>query len=119
MSQPIVRKLALAVLFCALASAAGLATDSAAPPSADAIQMLADVTLIDGECRDVTVDFGRAFHAAAAMGLRAVDVMPTGTLRPAFEAAARSRFAKTSHEDLCGDLARSYGERVPGLLRAR
>ena len=119
MPQPMSRKLALAVLFCGLASAAGLAADTAAPPPADAIQMLADVTLIDGECSNVTVDFGRAFQAAAAMGLRAVDVMPTGALRPAFEVAARSRFARTPHDDLCGALAKHYGEQVPGLFRAR
>ena len=113
------RTLILAALIGARLSASSLAAATASPPPPDAIQMLADVTLLDGECRNVEVNFGRAFQAADAMGLRAVDVMPTGPYRAAFEAAARTRLSDTPHDDLCEAVARAYAARVPGILRLR
>ena len=113
------RRLVLAALCCGSLASVGLAAGDAPPDVADAVQLLADVTLIDGECRNVAVNFGQAFQAALAMGLRASEVMPTGGRRPAFEAAMRSRFAATPHEDLCESLAKGYAARVPGVIRFR
>lgn len=80
------------------------------------VQLLADVTLIDGACSGVTVRFGPAFRMAAGQGLDVADVMPGGPLRPAFEAAMLRRTAATSREELCGSLATAYATAMPTVV---
>ncbi len=89
---------------------------AAAGGSDAAIQLLADVTLIDGLCQNTTVRFGAAFKIAASDGLAIADVLPGGRLRRRFEAALQSRTAETPREELCGALATDYAAAVPGLV---
>ncbi len=117
--RPPPSRILLSLLLLCLLQSGGFAAAPAVPVPADAVQLLADVTLMDGTCKQVAVDFGRAFQVADAMGLRASDVMPSGRLRAAFEAATRTRLAQTSPTELCEEVAKAYVDRVPGLLRAR
>jgi hypothetical protein len=106
---------ALLTLAGPLTARAAEADDSTLSP---AIQMLADVALIDHECRNVGVVFGKAFQASETQGVPVLDVMPGGPLRPSFEAAYRLRFATASHEDLCGSVAARHAAEIPGLFAA-
>lgn len=81
----------------------------------DAIQVMADLTEIDHECRDLDVNFGIGFQAAAQSGLVATTIMPTGAKRPAFETALRLSAAYTD-ETICGALARHYSIALPGSV---
>ena len=93
------------------------ATDSGPSNEVEpAIQMLADLTLIDGQCRGMTVIFGQAFRAGEAKGLSATDIMPTGPLRERFEAAYLRRYRETTQAELCGELADRYSAEIPGVL---
>ncbi len=96
----------------------GVAPGAAGPsrPVTAAVQLLADVTLIDAQCRGVAVFFGSAFRIAAAQGLDVADVMPGSRLRRLFEAAMARRAAATSREELCGALATDYAAAMPDLM---
>lgn len=109
------RRAGLALLLIGSACA-GSATARPATPREAAIQTLADVTLIDLQCRGATVIFGTAFKMAAAAGLDVADVLPGGPLRARFEADMRRRTSATPQEELCGALANAYASAVPGLV---
>lgn len=96
-----------------VSSTAGSATQ------AQAMQLLADVTLIDSECRNLNAVFGMAFRYAEERGIHMTDVMPMGARRAEFQAAYDRRLEATAHEDLCGSLARQYDEEFPGLFTLR
>jgi hypothetical protein len=81
------------------------------------VQMLADVTLIDRECRNLETDFGPAFQTSERLGLPVADVMPGGQDRASFEAAMRDRVQTTSEDELCGAIAATYEEKLPGTIR--
>lgn len=81
----------------------------------DAIQVMADLTEIDHECRDLDVNFGVGLEAAAQSGLVATTIMPTGAKRPAFETALRVSAAYTD-ETICGALAHHYSIALPGSV---
>lgn len=107
----------VAGLTLALACAAWPGCGAAKPraPGDGPIQMLADVTLIDLQCRELTVTFGPAFGSAAAQGLDVASVLPGQPLRPRLVTALR-RMAETPREELCGTLATTYAAAMPGLL---
>jgi hypothetical protein len=105
----------LAVLLMAAAPLPAWA-DPPVAPAQDPVQILADVTLIDAECRDVRVMFGPAIAAGEKLGLRFSDILPTGPLRARFEADYRQRFAGTSHDDLCSAVVQHYAAELPGLF---
>jgi len=107
-----------AALLTTAAPLTAWAADAPSAPDAgqDPMQIMADVTLIDGECRDLHVMFGPAIAASEKLGLRFSDIMPTGPLRAQFEAAYRRRFAETSQEELCGQVAGHYAAELPGLF---
>ena len=109
------RRAGLALLLIGSACA-GSAVARPATPREAAIQRLADVTLIDLQCRGVTVMFGTAFRMAASEGLNVADVMPGGPLRARFDADMRRRTVETPQEELCGALAKDYATAVPGLV---
>ena len=85
-------------------------------PMTDAIQVLADLTLIDGACRDDAVNFGIAFRFAAEKGVHDVSIMPGGARRSEFEAALHSRGATFGKDELCGEIAANYAEALPGSV---
>lgn len=84
-----------------------------------ALQVLADVVLIESRCRSLTVDYGRLFAFAEGNGIQPVDIMPTGPRRPAFEAAFRARSREAGVDQLCGPLAADRAAVIPGLFSAR
>lgn len=92
---------------------------SASPAASDALQVIADIVLIESECRQIDVDYGALFKFAERNGIRPVDIMPTGEHRAAFEAAYdwRSRAMRT--EGLCIDLAAEREVTVPGVFSQR
>jgi hypothetical protein len=106
----------LAALLLAAAPLPARGTGQPASPGPDPVQILADVTLIDAECRDVRVMFGAAIAAGEKLGLRFSDVMPTGPLRARFEADYRQRLADTTHDDLCVEVVQHYAAELPGLF---
>lgn len=115
-SSPAPRAAGFALLLAWATVWPGRGAAKPADPREAAIQMLADVTLIDLQCRDLTVTFGTAFGRAAAEGLDVATVLPGEPLRPRFEAALRRRMAETPREQLCGTLAKDYAAAMPGLV---
>ena len=91
------------------------------PPSIpdDALQVLADVVLIEAECREMDVDYGRLFAYAERNGIRPVEIMPLGERRAAFDAAYRRRAREMRGDRLCGALAQDRDAIVPGVFTAR
>ena len=89
------------------------------PADADALQVLADVVLIEAQCRTLSVDYDRLFAFAESKGIASVDIMPTGPRRAAFEAAYRARARDTATEGLCGPLAAERAALIPGLFSQR
>ena len=89
------------------------------PRQDDALQVLADVVLIEARCRTLNVDYGRLFGFAESQGLDPVDVMPTGARRAAFEAVTRSRERQMGTDQLCGPLAADRAALIPGLFSPR
>ena len=85
----------------------------------DALQVLADLTLIDGACRDETVNFGVGFRFAAAEGVPELSYMPGGSRRTEFESLLRVRRASFDHDELCGEIAANYAEALPGSVSIR
>lgn len=85
----------------------------------DPLQVLADVVLIETRCRTLTVDYGRLFAFAESNGIPAVEIMPTGPRRAAFEAAYKARAREAGTDQLCGPLAADRAALIPGLFSAR
>ena len=98
------------------ASAAGQAKAHAAEA---AIQTLADVVLIESQCRRFTVDYGKLFAFAEQNGIRPTDILPTGARRAAFEDALRGRARERPGDDLCVDLAADRAAAIPGVFKPR
>ncbi len=113
-------------LAAALMLAAGVAVvpmgaqahDGPAGPSgsADVLQVVADITLIDGTCSHVLVNFGVVFRFAAQRGLEMSAIMPSGSQRDDFERILRTREAGFDHGELCGQVAENYAEALPGSI---
>jgi hypothetical protein len=82
----------------------------------DAIQVLADLTAIDVDCRDLAVNFGVGFQYAEQLGLAPSSVMPAGARRPAFEAALHQTQSSYGAVIECGTLARHYSIALPGSV---
>lgn len=93
----------------------------ARPPavSDDALQVLADVVLIEAECRALNVDYGKLFAFAERNGIRPVDIMPLGERRAAFDAAYQRRAREVRGDRLCGALAQERDAVIPGVFTAR
>ena len=91
------------------------------PPAVadDALQVVADIMLIESECRALDVDYGKLFAYAESNGIRPVEIMPLGERRAAFDAAYRRRARDTGGDRLCGDLAQERDAVIPGVFTAR
>ena len=90
------------------------------PPAAgDAMQVLADVVLIEAECRALNVDYGKLFAFAERNGIPPVEIMPLGERRPAFDAAYRRRAREVKGDRLCGALAQQRDAAIPGVFTPR
>jgi hypothetical protein len=105
------------------AAAAWLPTASASPSrhaaADEPLQILADVVLIEAQCRRFTVDYGKLFSFAEQNGIRPVEIMPTGARRTAFDAAYRHRAQERQGDGLCVDLAAERAASIPGVLLPR
>ncbi len=88
-------------------------------PDAEALQVLADVVLIESRCQTLMVDYGRLFDFAEREGISPMAVMPAGERRAAFEAAYAWRAREMRPDRLCGDLAAARAAAVPGVFTAR
>ncbi len=115
--QRMLRPTAFAALVLAAGPTGATPADDPAVP-VDPVQIVADVTLIDAECRNVRVAFGPAIGILSLAGIRLGDVLPKGSLRDRFEADYKNRFETTSHDDLCGEVVTRYGTKFPGLFTA-
>lgn len=85
----------------------------------DALQVVADIVLIESECRALNVDYGKLFAYAESNGIRPVEIMPLGERRAAFDAAYRRRARETRGDQLCGALAQERDAVIPGVFTAR
>ena len=85
----------------------------------DTIQTVADVVLVEAQCRDYNVDYAKLFAFAERNGLHAVDIMPTGQRRSAFDAAYQRRARQMTPQQLCTDLAADRDAIIPGVLTQR
>jgi hypothetical protein len=106
------------------AAAAWLPTASASPSrhaaaADEPLQILADVVLIEAQCRRFAVDYGKLFAFAEQNGIRPVEIMPTGARRAAFDAAYRRRAQERQGDGLCVDLAAERAAAVPGIFLPR
>ncbi|MCW6508042.1 hypothetical protein [Lichenifustis flavocetrariae] len=98
---------------------AGRARDADSPTTSaatDALEVLADLTMIDGTCRDLVVNFGIGFRFAAAQGVAATAILPGGARRAEFEAVLQNRQGNFGRDDLCGRMAQNYAEALPGSV---
>lgn len=114
----------LALVAASPARAAAPPPPEAASPEAaqdqdDAIQMLADITLIDAACRTRNANFGMAYAAVEQHGVRVIDLLPGGARRAAFMAAYVHRDQELAHDELCGSFALRYETQMPGLFTDR
>ncbi len=85
----------------------------------DPLQILADVVLIEAQCRRFTVDYGKLFAFADRNGIRPVEIMPTGSRRPAFDLAYKRRARERQGDALCIDLAADRAAVIPGVFLPR
>ena len=85
----------------------------------EALQVLADVVLIEAQCRTLNVDYAKLFAFAERNGIDPVDIMPTGERRAAFEAAYGRRVREMPPEQLCSDLAAARAATIPGVFTER
>lgn len=92
---------------------------SRAAPARDAMQVMADVILIEAHCRNLLVDNTRAYGFARRNGIEPTDILPSGPRRAAFEAAMRRREAASDEAELCGHLAAERAADIPGVFTAR
>ncbi len=98
----------------------GAAASQAKSPVIDEpLQILADVVLIEAQCRRFAVDYGRLFAFAEENGIRPVEIMPMGVRRPAFDAAYRHRARERQGDILCVDLAADRAAVIPGVFLPR
>ena len=98
----------------------GATASLAKPPAADEpLQILADVVLIEAQCRRFTVDYGRLFAFAEQNGIRPVEIMPSGARRAAFDAAYRRRARERQGDGLCVDLAADRAAAIPSVFKPR
>ena len=119
--KPHRRAAAAALLGAGLAGwlPAAVAGQGRAAVDAEALQVLADVVLVESRCGTLNVDYGKLFAYAETHGIRPVEIMPTGERRAAFEAATRKRIADTPPARLCSDLAAERDAVIPGVFTAR
>jgi hypothetical protein len=96
--------------------AAARAADQASVPTMDAIEVMVDLTLIDGSCSNVIVNFGAGLRFAASRGVPAATILPGGTRRPDFDRVLRSRQASFGADELCGQIAKNYMEALPSSI---
>lgn len=85
----------------------------------DAMQAIADVVLIESECREIDVDYDRLFGFAERNGIAPADIMPAGARRRAFQADYDRRASEMPTERLCIDLAAEREATVPGVFLQR
>ena len=83
------------------------------------MQTVADVVLVEAHCREYNVDYAKLFAFAERNGLHAVDIMPTGPRRSAFDAAYQRRARQMTPQQLCTDLAADRDATIPGVLTQR
>ena len=107
--------LAALTFWLAPASAAQVTTAA----DRDTIQTVADIVLVEAQCRDFAVDYAKLFAFAERNGIHAVDIMPTGSRRSAFDAAYQRRARQTTPQQLCTDLAADRDATIPGVLTPR
>ena len=123
----LLRRLPAPAAIAAVAGLAGLAlrfgpawvAETRAAPAHDALQVMADIVLIESRCGGLNVDYGKAFAFLQRNGIDPVDIMPTGTRRAAFDADIRRRAAPTDDGALCADLAAQRQADVPGVFTQR
>lgn len=108
--------LPIALLAMPVATASSASLDAS---QAKAMQIVADATLIDAQCRSVNANFALAFKYAEEHGIDAADIMPVGSRRAEFQTAYRQRIKTTPAEELCGALISNYNRSFPGLFTAR
>ena len=84
-----------------------------------AIQMLADVTLVDSQCKKVNANFGVAFGYAQEQGVHPADIMPLGRHRAEFQSASDRRLSTMPLNELCGSFTLQYERDFPGLFAER
>lgn len=96
-----------------------LAAEVTTAADRETIQTMADVVLVEAECRAFNVDYAKLFAFAERNGIHAVDIMPTGTRRSAFDAAYRRRARQMPLQQLCTDLAADRDAVIPGVLTQR
>ncbi len=120
-TSPWVRALVLPVglSFCVWLGGAPAVASPSGAAGADALQAVADIILVESECRDLNVDYGKLFAFAVRNGIRPLDIMPLGSRRVAFNAAYRRRALEIPGERLCTDFATALDETVPGVFTPR
>ncbi len=96
-----------------------LAAQVTTPSDRDTIQTVADVVLVEAQCRQFNVDYAKLFAFAEQNGIHAVDIMPTGVRRSAFESAYQRRARQMTPQQLCTDLAADRDAVIPGVLTQR
>ncbi len=85
----------------------------------NAMQVLADATVIDAECRTTNTMFGSVFRYGEEHGIHVVEIMPLGRRRQEFETAFNRRLTATAHDQICGSLQARYLQAFPDWFRAR
>ena len=98
---------------------AAVAGQGRAAIDAEALQVMADVVLVESRCGTLNVDYGKLFAYAETHGIRPIEIMPTGERRAAFEAATRKRVAEMPPARLCSELAADRDAVIPGIFTAR
>ena len=113
----------IALLAILLSAALGCLTNHAhaggdhpTTAATDALEVMADLTLIDNTCRDLVVDFGIGFRFAATQGIDATAILPGGARRTEFEAVLQNRQESFGRDELCGRMAQNYAEALPGSV---
>ena len=97
------------------ASAAEVTT----PSDRGTIQTVADIVLIEAQCRAFNVDYAKLFAYAERNGVHEVDILPTGVRRSVFDAAYQRRARQMTPQQLCTDLAADRDATIPGVLTQR
>ena len=90
---------------------------TAAPTETSALQVMADITVIDSHCRGVTVYYDALFRYGEDHDIVSSSVMPLGSRRRAFEAAMAWRLANVSAGELCTDVIGRDDDAAPGVLK--
>ncbi len=85
----------------------------------DIIQTVADIVLVEAECREYTVDYAKLFAYAEQNNIHTVDILPTGARRSAFDAAYQRRARQMPRQRICTDLAGDRNATIPGVLTQR